>query len=176
MKHAFTIAAYLLLTACILSAHANTVYKKVNKDGSVQYSDKPFPGAIEHKLKDMDSQSKLPALLPPSTFKGQKSQNKIKTSITIVSPQHGATIRDNQGSFTILVQKQGDKKKNYKTQILVNGSPVGEPTQASVIPLKNIDRGEIKVIAQLLSSSGKILATSEETVVYLHRASVIRSR
>jgi len=157
--------------------HAGTVYKKVNKDGSVEYSDMPFPGAAELTLKDIKAQNTLPSFKRPSTTnkKSARVQADTKAAISIQSPSNGETIRNNQGNLTILVQKQGSKNNKYKTQILINGAPVGEPTQASVISIKNINRGEQKIKAQLLSSSGKILATSSETVVFLHRASIIRS-
>jgi len=168
------IVCFLLGTSML---YAGTVYKKVNKDGSVEYSDVPFTGASEVKLKDIDQQNTLPAFKrPPSlTNKPTRKSSAAKPDVHIVSPLNGDTLRDNEGNITIVVQKEGKEKKKYKTQILINGAPVGKPTQASVISIKNISRGEIKIKAQLLSRTGKILATTPETVVYMHRVSVIRS-
>jgi len=170
-----------LVIACTLFAaliNAGTVYKKVSKDGSVQYSDKPFPGAVELKLKDIDAQNTLPRFIAStsSITKSNKATGNKKAEITIISPIHGDTIRNNQGDLTVLVQKKGAKNKSYKTRVLINDSTVTKPTQSTVIEVKNLDRGEQKIKVQLISSSGKILATSKETVVYLHRVSVIRSK
>jgi len=171
----------IVIVCCLLATsmlYAATVYKKVNKDGSVEYSDSPFPGASEVKLKDIDKQNTLPAFKKPQSLisKPSSKSSTVKPDIHIVSPLNGDTLRDNEGNITIVVQKEGKQKKKYKTQILVNGVPVGKPSQASVISLKNINRGELKIKAQLLSRTGNILATTPETVVYMHRVSVIRSK
>jgi len=162
--------------ACQLAAE--TVYKRINKDGSIQYADKPFKGAKPLQLKDISQQSRLPAYKPP------QPQSDVKKTITtdsnahinILSPSHGETIRNNQGNITVMVQSHASALTKTRTQVLVNNILVSRPTQASVIQLKNIQRGELKIKAQLISSSGKILATSTETVVYLHRASVSRGK
>ncbi len=179
MRKIIVISIALLCLLHVLALQAGTIYKKVNKNGSVEYSDKPFPGAKKIILKDINSQTTLPQYTPPKSTTGDSKkrdkQRDKNANISITSPVHGDTIRNNEGNFTVLVQKQGKKAKRYKTQILINGTPQGEPTQASVIKLKNIDRGELKIKAQLISSSGKILATTKETVVYLHRVSIIRN-
>lgn len=178
MRKIIFISTVISCMFCAMLLQAATVYKKVNKDGSVEYSDKPFSGAKKVVLKDMDSQSTLPRYTPPrsTSTKSKNTPRNQDAKISITSPINGDTIRNNEGNITVLVQKQGKKSKSYKTQILVNGTAVGKPTQASVISLKNIDRGELKIKAQLISSSGKILASTKETVVYLHRVSVIRSK
>jgi len=164
----------VLLFACIQSANAYTVYKKVNKDGSVQYSDKPFPGAIKVKLPPINTQDpkiKQPDFTPQIN---QPQNSKKNASIEIISPNNGDSIRDNAGNLTIMVQKQLPNKKTYSTQLLINDEPYLKPFKGTVLKLKNMDRGIIKIKVQLQNSSGNVLATSSETVVYMHRASVIR--
>ena len=175
----YIIILSLFLPALLLSQslNADTVYKKVNQDGSVEYSDQPFAGASELKLEQHKGQSTLPAYTPSQLSSSSLSKKKTNNvvNIEVLSPKHGDTIRNNEGNLTIMVQKFGKNKNTYKTQILINDSPIGNLTQATVIKLKNLDRGEIKIKAQLISRSGKILATSTESVVYLHRMSVIRT-
>jgi len=169
---------FILLISCACQLGAETVYKRVNKDGSIEYADKPFKNAKLLKLKDISQQSKLPTLIaakPQADITG--SDRKTQTArINILSPTHGETIRNNQGNITVMVQSHADQQTKTRTQILVNNILVSEKTQASVIQLKNMQRGELKIKAQLISSSGKILATSNETVIYLHKASVNRGK
>lgn len=172
----FSLLSSLLLSSIAVSA--TTVYKKINEDGSVEYSDKPFPGAKPLKLKNISDQTTLPVPTPPSKLSPATPNKaaKVTYDIAITSPAQGATIRNNQGNFTVLVQKKGEARKRYKSRVFVNGVPVGSASQDAVFNIKNADRGELKIKAQLLSSSGKVLATSNETVVYLHRATSIRAR
>lgn len=165
----------LLMTAtCYHSAIAQTVYKKVNKDGSVQYSDLPFPGAETITIKK-STQTTLPSV----NFKPKFSQPelaKINHSVQIISPQNGETIRNNSGNFTIMVQTTAMLSSDLKLQLFLNNIPFGEPSEDIVFKVKNVDRGEIKIKYQLQDSYGNILATSPMTVVFLHRARISRAR
>jgi len=170
----FIVVVVAIMIALIGSANAYTVYKKVNKDGSVQYSDKPFPGAIKVKLPPVNTQDpiiKQPDFEPPTN---QAQDKKVNASIDIITPNNGDSVRDNAGNLTIMVQKQLPDKKTYLTQLLINDRPYSKPFKGTVLKVKNMDRGIIKIKVQLQNSSGNVLATSSETVVYMHRASVIR--
>jgi hypothetical protein len=163
-----------LILAISWPVNAFTVYKKVNKDGSVSYSDKPYPGSIIIKLPPtnrQDPQIKQPVI--ESTIK--KSNDKISASIDIITPSNGDTIRNNAGNLTIMVQKHLSDNKRYSTQLFINDKPYLKPLKGTVFKLKNVDPGIINIKVQLQNRSGNVLATSSQTVVYMHRASVVNA-
>lgn len=165
-----------LLLCLTLSASAFTVYKKVNKDGTVTYSDKPFPGAQKVTLPPANPQT-TPAI--PEQAPNQPTKEKpvkAKLAIEILSPTNGDSIRNNAGELTIMVQAQYPPKKRYVIQLLINDKPYGKASKKTKFELKELDRGIINIKAQLQTRHGKILAVSKETVVYMHKTSIIRAR
>ena len=169
------IGILLVCTIACNTANAKTVYKKTNTDGSVQYSDLPFPDAIAITIKQ-SNQTTLPAVNFKPNTTSANNVTKANYQLQISSPENGATIRNNNGDFTIMVQTTTSLSPSINFQLFLNNTPYGEPSQETVFKLKNIDSGEIKIKVQLQDNSGNLLAASPETVIYLHRASIIRAR
>jgi hypothetical protein len=178
MKSRFLTSIVLVIITCYINAAAQTVYKKINTDGSVEYSDQAFAGASAIQITGQN-QTQLPAPSAPVNFtKDPAATTLVPTpnyAIAIQAPQSGQSVRNNSGNLTIVVQTTPKLGKKLKVQLLINNSPLGEPKQQTVFKVKNINRGEVKIKTQLLNSLGNILATSSETVVYLHRVSIIRT-
>ena len=155
---------------------AGTIYKKVNKDGSTEYSDQPFNGAKPVEI-TISNPTQLPSLPPQQHSNTPPESPAIQTdyTISIQSPASQQSIRSNNGDLTIMVQTTPELTAKLKIQLFINNVPYGEPSQQTVFNVKNIDRGEVKIKAQLLTSLGNVLATSSEAIVYLHRATVRRA-
>lgn len=166
----------LLLICYVVTSNqvlAFTVYKKVNKDGTVIYSDKPFPGAKKVNLPPINTRKTQPL---PTPVISEKPPEKEAASIEILSPTNGDSIRSNGGELTITIGTTYSTGNRYKIQLLINDKPHDVPTQTNIFTLKELDRGIIKIKAQLQGPRGKVLATSSETVVYMHKASINRAR
>lgn len=174
MNKLFTLFLIFVLTNLIY-AQAFTVYKKVNKDGTITYSDKPFPGSVKAKLPPINTQDPQ-RIQPPNLPEVVNTPPKQIISIDILSPTNGDSVRSNEGKLTIMVQKQQPAGKKYLTQLIINGEDYKKPIKGTVFKVKNLDRGIIKLKAKLLTRSGKILATSSETVVYMHKTSIIQAK
>ncbi|NRA71787.1 MAG: hypothetical protein HRU24_12250, partial [Gammaproteobacteria bacterium] len=153
------IGILLVCTIGCNTANANTVYKKINQDGSVQYSDLPFPGAIAITIKQ-SNQTTLPAVHFKPDTSSANNVTKANYQLKISSPESGATIRNNSGDFTIMVQTTASLSPSINFQLFLNNTPYGEASEDTVFKLKNIDRGEIKIKVQLQDNNGNLLATS----------------
>ncbi|NRA54368.1 MAG: hypothetical protein HRU23_09515 [Gammaproteobacteria bacterium] len=169
----------IILIASVIGFNvtATTVYKKVHADGSISYSDQQFTGAVATEV-TLKNTSKLPS----TVVKHQQNSSLKKPpqvskppEVSIVSPQPQQTIRANDGNLTIVVQSTPSLNDELKVQLYINNTPYQNPSQATVFNVKNVDRGEVRIKAELLNQFGNILATSSETIVYLHRARVNRA-
>lgn len=169
--HNFIITVLALII--IFPVNAYTVYKKVNEDGTIEYSDQPFPGSIEAQLPPVNTQDAQ--FSPPVSSSHVTEPVSIKSSINIISPSNGDSIRSNPGEFTIMVQKEVPDDESYLTQVLINNKPYLKPFKGTVFKVKDMDRGVIKIKVQLQSSLGNILATSKEIIVYMHKATINRA-
>jgi len=169
MNRVFTI----LFTLILFNSHlvnADTVYKKIQKNGHVEYSDKPSSNAIKINLPPANIQlfvtPKIASTLPKKTLHSTPQ-------IRIISPKNNASIRSNTGEFNVVIKEEQTTNQSYLVQLFINGKPYLKPQKESVFKVKNIDRGSAKISVQLQSSIGDILATSQEIILYIHKASVI---
>ncbi|WP_252977248.1 hypothetical protein [Pseudomonas oryzihabitans] len=57
-------------------------------------------------------------------------------------------------------------------QLLVDGAPYGSPGQSTRFGVANLERGEHRFAAQVLSGNGEVIQTSAEKTVTVQRISV----
>ena len=99
-----TLVIVLLVTPPLLLAGA--VYKNVQPDGTVVYSDQPAQGAEELKLPELQTYTQTPirggddqdgaasAAADPAGFAGYQT-------VAVSSPEDDATLRDNAGTVSV---------------------------------------------------------------------------
>jgi hypothetical protein len=171
----------LLLTLLFLFVMpATAAYKWIAPDGSVSFSDHP-PHPDAEKVPLSDTQTFTPAPIKP-----QKSATKpdaeaeaeaekkiaLYNSVTVSSPAHDATIRDNTGNITVTVAVDPKLriKQGHKVSIELDGAVVATTTSGQAT-LSNVDRGSHTLRATIVDREGKILSSSSANTFHLHRAS-----
>ncbi len=160
---------FILFISLSFSSSAGKVYKKVNPDGSVEYSDVPQDATSEPiKLKPIQSIT-LPPL--PKTTASPSSAPTVKPfkyeNINITSPKDDEGIRSNNGDFTasgsLTPGLQSDQE--HHIQWLLDGKPV--PGASSLtLSLKNLDRGTHQLQLRVVNFSGK--AEIETSTISFH--------
>lgn len=157
---------------CVLAfaANARELYKVVQQDGTVIYTDKPQKGAVPVDLAKTNSAT-MPALTGNQTqqLPTRKSEKLPQYKLSVVSPANQATIRNNVGKVTVTGQL--DPIGNGKFELYLDGQLV-QTSPAPSFQLTNVVRGEHSVQIKFIHHTGKILASSEPSVFYMHQASV----
>ncbi len=146
------------------------VYKWVDKDGKVHYSDEPQPDAKIVELKDKTlNQITLPQ---PKTDMDDASQaiESIKYQVNITAPNEEETVRDNNGDFEVVATITPELKGQYLMAIKLDGKPIGQPQIGNVFQLKNIDRGQHTLVVDAMTQNGKVFASSPPRKIFLHQA------
>ena len=148
------------------------VYKRVNPDGSVEFSDIPDkkgekPIAIEPSSSYSPPKQPL-TLTPPKgpdkkTFAGYESLN-------ITQPVDGATIRDNTGNLTVSVTSSPALQDSDSYVLLMDGSKVGEGRDGT-FKLNNLPRGSHTLTVQIQDGEGSNLIQSGAVTFNLKRFS-----
>lgn len=161
---------FVVISALLaFSALADTVmYKKVNEDGTITYSDTPFPGAKKVIIKEQSS------IIPSTTVKTPPPSPKVsikkkKHKLSILSPENQSTIRDNAGNFRIITKLEPSIGGIYTLDM--NG--VTYESSTGVFDMKNMDRGEYSYKVTFSDKSGKVIASSPQSTLFLQRASVL---
>ncbi|MFC3123336.1 DUF4124 domain-containing protein [Agaribacter flavus] len=152
---------------CLFASLANAkIYKIVNADGSITYSDKPIPGAIEVKLKSNAT------TIPAQTIHPIQEKPSIKKKsyrLSVSKPSDGATIRNNLGKVSITASLEPQISGMYN--LLMGDKTYRSPT--GQFQLDNVDRGEHSYQITFTDNTGKVIASTSPRVLYLHRTSII---
>ena len=157
-----------LFTLFALSAQSATLYKVVQADGTVVYTDRPVAGAVPVALPNANtSQSLAPKQVTKPTA---PSKPDVNYNISILSPAHEETIRNNQGE--VKVSASIEPKAVGLFQLVLNGQVLATGASPQFV-VQGVPRGEHQLEVRLVSKSGKILASSPTRVFYLHQASVL---
>ncbi len=159
----------MLLGLCIGADAA--VYKIVNPDGSVTFSDRPQEGAEELDVgtvqtidADVPSASTEPVKVP--AFPGYEI-------FEISSPKNDETFRDNGGVVSIQLTLQPRLFRDHTISIFMDGKDIGGGGRSTGLTLQNVDRGSHRVHATVVGKDGEQVASTPAVTFHLHRTSVI---
>ncbi len=166
-----------LLLALPLAAQEK-VYKKVNPDGSVEYSDKPIPGG---ELMSVPKGTVI-TLPKPSDFKAaettadRKAAEKKKaeehaaayTRFEIVRPRDDEAIRSNSGDFTAQLALEPGIVEGDRLRWKMDGNVI-EGAGSLTLILRNVDRGTHTLQAEIVDPDGKVIKSTPVITFHLLR-------
>lgn len=162
---ALLLSALLLLPASVSQA---AIYKTINPDGSVSYSDKPGTGARRVDLPPVNT-TPAPTLLPRSDT--PVTDAAATYTLAIVAPPSGTQLLPDQPDLLMSINITPALEDGHLLQAQVNGSNWGAATSATDITLIGIPRGEHQVQVTVIDASGAILATSPGITVQVFKPS-----
>ncbi len=160
-----TLAALFIIY--LPAAHAAEIYKTVDENGKVTYSDKITNN--QSKKLDIKGLNTLPSVTPRGP-QSEKPRSLIPTEykITIVKPTNETHLNPGDRDLSIQVTTVPNVYKTHKLQLSDNGSPV----QGNLI--QNISRGTHVLIAVVVDERGRVISRSQPTTIYVHRPVVPR--
>ncbi|WP_282109161.1 DUF4124 domain-containing protein [Shewanella algicola] len=164
----------LLISLLIISCNSlATVYRWVDENGKVHYSDEPKANAEAVELNE-NTQNEISIKTPPKahvTIKEDKAT--VRYTIIITSPKEEATIRDNNGDLTVNVSVSPQLSRGSMLTLLVDGVLTEGPQTSATFTLSGIFRGEHTIVVNAVAQNGKVLASSSPRKIFLHQASVL---
>lgn len=164
--------------ACAMLASSGAamaaVYKSVDAQGNVVYTDEPQGNA---KPVDLPPLSTVPPPRSLNQVPPEESADKgesVYETISIITPANDDTIRDNTGNVAVSIAVEPALKRSagHRFQYFLDGQTEGEPKASDRIVLQNLDRGAHTVEVAVVDSSGTELLRSPANRFYLHRQSV----
>jgi hypothetical protein len=164
----------VLLLLAPLSAMA-AIYKSVDSNGDVVFSDKPSPDAKEIPTPSPNTVH-LPKAPPPEAAKKEKkAKDTIYTSLTITSPGSNETIHSNPGIVNIMLRLTPELniKAGDRVNILVDNYVLLRQTSQLSVKIPDINRGTHTVQAVVTNKQGATLIKSDEVQFFMQRQSVL---
>ncbi len=160
-----------LITAIVLlasGATAEEVYRTVDENGNVIYTDKPSENAEKIEVYDIQTiESDAPEFVytPPETDKPLPY-----TQLSITSPENNSVFQDNTGSVAVTVVLEPGLQRGHTLVLMLDGNSVAEGA-AGQISLSDVERGIHTLVAVIKDNEGKEVMSSSPVTFTLQRNS-----
>ncbi len=189
MKNSHVWLIGILLAVSTPATVLGKIYKSINPDGSIAYSDQPRkdatvvdllpeppPPPAKAPVAPPAAAAPAPTGTPPAP--GATAEQPAftgYTSFAILTPENDSTVRENSGSVAVILSIEPVlyTEGGHKISLLMDGKPVLEGLTAPQIQLANVDRGTHTIEAQVFDSTGALLATSNPVTFHLKRISTL---
>lgn len=173
-------SAVLATTAGIAGLHAATIYKTVDADGNVTFTDSPPADQESEKieLRPINTQS---ATLPPkpeitagkqkpaSTAEEEQVQEVPYTVSRLVQPLQDSTVPTGQMEVAVKMNLVPTLQAGHSIVFYHNESAENPPGKSTGITLRNLSRGEHTVYAEVWDANSKIKAKTQKVTFYVQR-------
>lgn len=152
-------------------AHADKVYKWVDAQGNVLYTDQPRNGAQEVKI----ARPATSAAQASETVRQQlaalaavvEPDRSKPSAVTLSAPANEETIRNNDGNVTVALRMQPEPRNGERVRLTLDGGMVDTEVNPPGIVLAGLDQGTHTLQASVTDSSGRVLVRSDMVTFYL---------
>jgi len=160
---------FILTLICVfisVSITAETVYKKTNPDGSVEFTDQPSTDSEEVKIRKPSTYN--PPRLPALTLPTKKLSPSFNYEIIINQPVNDATIVGKM-DVSVSISIQPALKSDYGHQIryqLAGQSIVSRNTSET---FKNVNRGTHNLTVSIVDTNGEVVSPVASSTFHMKR-------
>lgn len=175
---------FLILMAFSLVVVTNTVlaqvYKIVDEDGNVMYTDRPpKDGSKPVKLAPI-SVIEAPTYGQPAKAAKEDAESvnveqislkylrKNYADFAIVTPQQEESVWNPDKAMAVAWNTRYELQEGMQVTIYIDGMQYSKTTD-QIIPVSKLDRGEHKIEAQLTDARNRKIATAEPVTFYIRR-------
>ena len=152
---------HLLLTSLLLvpALAAGQVYKWVDTNGKIHYSDRPVTGAETlgvpvHKAAPRETPRPGQGVLGPYT------------QFEILDPADNTTIRDPEGNVQVSLLLEPALMEGHRLQIVTDGAPASGDAPGTQLRIGGLPLGSHQLQARIVNADGTLIASSP--VVHFH--------
>ncbi len=179
-KQLLLLPVLVLGVALAMPAAAERIYRIVDEEGRVTYSDQPPSDDAEpYELPDMTTFEAPPApdLPAPAAREDddEDEQDEPRThyaELAISAPGEDELVRANNGEVTIQVQVVPSLAGGHRLQLLLNGQAQDLRASGGSFLIENADRGTQTAQVRIVSQDGQALMESEPVTFHVMRPSI----
>jgi len=165
------IAASLILCFISSSLSAAEIYKTVDKNGRVTYTDVP-PANTEAKPVELKTLNSLPtpAAIPYNNYNNNQAntQDSLEYQVQIVAPENGTTLMADERSVTVSVNLNQNLNDGDLLAYKLDGATLAT-TAETTYTIVEPPRGERILTVDIVTPEGKSLAQSNAITLLVMR-------
>ncbi|RDB42548.1 DUF4124 domain-containing protein [Halomonas sp. DQ26W] len=180
MKKALLTMVGLLIAT---SALATTIYRTVDSQGNVIFTDSPDGGGEPVELTPL-------TVVPSRGLSGQAEPPRVEgrtprlseslgqpfmpyDAFRIVSPAHGADLAASYaGNVQVEIAIEPGLRPDHRVRLLVDGRVSQTAMHSTTFMLTDLDRGQYVIQAELLDASGEIRHRTQPVTLHIQRTPV----
>ena len=164
----------MLMVIMLLAQVATAdVYKTVDKDGNIKYTDKPSTEKAEkvelREINTVPGAQPLPQSSPVDSFQSQAAA--VSYQIDIISPRNDVSIPVGQRDLAIAVTVRPAIQSDHLLVYFMNGELLEETTMNNII-VKDVPRGTHTLVVEAIDANGRSLGTSAPALVNVIRPNI----
>ena len=163
-----------LLIALSLPAQA-AVYRQVDAQGNVTFTDEPGSGAEEIQVKPVTTVT-LPK--PEAVqeqlqqLENEQEQQDTYERVGFSFPGNDEAFHSGSGNVEFQVASNPALRRGHRFEVTLDGTPVGQSTSGSV-SVTNVFRGTHKAGVNVINAEGERVFTGETIRFTIHRPSAL---
>ena len=161
----------LLCATALADNGTTTVYKWVDAQGVVHYSDQPHPNAQKLEVRGAQTFSSMPAGAQTSSSSPAPAENQPAAaydSCTIAQPADQQMLM-NVYNATAVVQTSPTLRPGDQVHLFVDGKQIQGASTSFTFP---VFRGQHSVQAVIEDSAGQIVCETSSVTFFVHQPSV----
>jgi hypothetical protein len=167
----------LLVILVLMAPFAQAeIYKTVDKDGRVVYTDKPkTENAEKIELRETNivpGAQPLPQSVPADSYVSREASTNYQ--IAIISPRTDVIIPIGQRDLAIVVNVNPSLAEGHLLVYFMDGELLEETSMSNII-IKDAPRGTHTLVVEAIDSSGQSLGTSPPVSVSVMRPNIKKS-
>lgn len=171
----------LALLVLIASCNANAgLYKGLDEEGNVVYSDKPFANSQKFTpppITVIEATKVIPKeeLTEEDLAEKEKQTETKYTAFSITSPTNDQTIwNEPQLTVSLQIKPTLNTAEGHTTWLLMDGKPIVKNSHSLVLQIGRSDRGSHTLKAQVKNKKGKILKSTAAITVHIKNTVITR--
>lgn len=163
----------LIINFCLAQmVVAADVYRTVDEDGNVIYSD--IPAADSEKIRVDEIQTIAPGEVPKFEYTPPPKEVAAYTKLEIVSPANDSIIQSDEGKLTIsaIVEPGLNRAAGHYLVLYLNGAEAASGTSSQFM-LDNVERGTYTANIAVMDQSGTQVMSSPSVAFTLYQHSAL---
>ena len=165
---------FALLSLSVACYAIAEVYRVINENGTVTYTDNPPAGNPSVESVNLPTINTQPAPNIPATAKKTAADEEQTgyQKIAILTPAQGTTIPPGHQDVTVQIALTPALQTGHLIQLLFNGQHYGPPTISTTFKIDALARGEHSIKAHVLDNKYNIIGQSNSITIYVKRHSI----
>ena len=166
----------LLLVFSVSSFAASPVYKTVDENGKVAYSDQPSSAAKEVSTAPLLNTFEYPDLAQPAGTApiAVAAEQFDYDFVAMTAPKQDETVRSNNGDVSIRGHLNPPLRPHHQAFLVLDGTITGLTSSTLSFELQAVDRGTHIVAINITDENGKTLRSTEPVTFHVQRAAAAR--